>query len=288
MDNPDELDLDDDLYSDDQAETRNNDITTDTTTATMAATMGFTSFGGAPKHSYSNPSPSSHHPPTKKRRFNPYADDAVIAGPEKPAEDDSEQFYEEEDESTSKTNSIQFTAYEGQLHSTINTTTSSKPNPRHDADYPADAINHDDEIDYDDNDYDELAAGVDNHDFALDTTAGADATFESDDMPSSSVGTPQAQAQTQTQVLPGISTALPARGGGRGAGAGFGSGGRGAPPGRNPTWYVDYYDPSSNANPWEALEERLGMSAVGRWLSPRGKGNGSGNGSGSGGAAAAG
>lgn len=34
----------------------------------------------------------------------------------------------------------------------------------------------------------------------------------------------------------------------------------------NPNWYIDYYDPSSNANPWERLEKRKGLEPVGSWL----------------------
>lgn len=34
----------------------------------------------------------------------------------------------------------------------------------------------------------------------------------------------------------------------------------------NPLWYVDYYDPSSNQNPWERLEQAKGITPVGPWL----------------------
>lgn len=52
------------------------------------------------------------------------------------------------------------------------------------------------------------------------------------------------------------------RGGGRGGHAGNNN------HTRDPTkpWYTDYYDPSSNENPWERLEEQRGMEAVGVWL----------------------
>lgn len=36
--------------------------------------------------------------------------------------------------------------------------------------------------------------------------------------------------------------------------------------GMNPLWYVDYYDPSSNQNPWERLEQAKGLAPVGPWL----------------------
>jgi len=34
----------------------------------------------------------------------------------------------------------------------------------------------------------------------------------------------------------------------------------------NPLWYVDYYDPSSNQNPWERLEQAKGLASIGSWL----------------------
>jgi len=44
---------------------------------------------------------------------------------------------------------------------------------------------------------------------------------------------------------------------------------------RNELWYVDYYDPSFNENPWKALERERGLPEVGSWLQrPRGEGQG--------------
>lgn len=34
----------------------------------------------------------------------------------------------------------------------------------------------------------------------------------------------------------------------------------------NPLWYIDYYDPASNENPWEGMERFKGLAAVGSWL----------------------
>lgn len=34
-------------------------------------------------------------------------------------------------------------------------------------------------------------------------------------------------------------------------------------------WWVGYYDPTSNENPWEILERKGGLEAIGAWL-PRG------------------
>lgn len=64
--------------------------------------------------------------------------------------------------------------------------------------------------------------------------------------------------------------------GGRGGGRGGGHGGNNHD--RDPTklWYIDYYDPSSNENPWESLEQRRGMEAVGLWLPSRSGGGGRG------------
>lgn len=38
-------------------------------------------------------------------------------------------------------------------------------------------------------------------------------------------------------------------------------------------WWTDYYDPSSNENPWEWLEKARGLEPAGSWL-PRGHGGG--------------
>ena len=83
------------------------------------------------------------------------------------------------------------------------------------------------------------------------------------------------------------------RGGNRGGSArGSGGGGHGhvghGGHAHNPTWYVDYYDASFNQNPWEALEKRLGLQAVGSWLARRVGGHVSaGTGAGAGGESAA-
>ncbi|KAL2129979.1 hypothetical protein VTI74DRAFT_7048 [Chaetomium olivicolor] len=56
------------------------------------------------------------------------------------------------------------------------------------------------------------------------------------------------------------------RGGGRGGGTGRGGHGHGHGHGMNPNWYIDYYDPSSNENPWEGMEKYKGLEPVGTWL----------------------
>lgn len=51
------------------------------------------------------------------------------------------------------------------------------------------------------------------------------------------------------------------------AGSRAGGGGRAGSKGqRNELWYVDYYDPSFNENPWKQLEKELGLPSVGTWL----------------------
>lgn len=44
---------------------------------------------------------------------------------------------------------------------------------------------------------------------------------------------------------------------------------RSQPHGTRDTWYVGYYDPMSNENPWERLEKARGLEPQGTWL-PRG------------------
>lgn len=41
---------------------------------------------------------------------------------------------------------------------------------------------------------------------------------------------------------------------------------------RNPRWYVDYYDPSFNENPWRKLERDMGLEPLGRWPNSQGAG----------------
>lgn len=41
---------------------------------------------------------------------------------------------------------------------------------------------------------------------------------------------------------------------------------------RNPTWYIGYYDPSFNENPWAKLEQEKGLETLGRWPERQGVG----------------
>lgn len=57
---------------------------------------------------------------------------------------------------------------------------------------------------------------------------------------------------------------------GRGPGSDVGSVTSSSRPGqrgqRNELWYIDYYDPSFNENPWARLEEQKGLKTTGSWL----------------------
>ncbi|KAK5660727.1 hypothetical protein OQA88_12092 [Cercophora sp. LCS_1] len=41
-------------------------------------------------------------------------------------------------------------------------------------------------------------------------------------------------------------------------------------PHNNKEWYLDYYDPSSNTNPWDRLEQNLGLSSLSTTWLPNG------------------
>ncbi len=57
----------------------------------------------------------------------------------------------------------------------------------------------------------------------------------------------------------------PGRGGLRHRGGRGGGRGGYAAPGRS-QWWLDYYDPTSNQNPWERLEQSRGIESKGTWL----------------------
>ncbi|KAK3344332.1 hypothetical protein B0T25DRAFT_323933 [Lasiosphaeria hispida] len=81
---------------------------------------------------------------------------------------------------------------------------------------------------------------------------------------------PQDPQAMSPPVIPGpeFDSARGGRGGlGRGGRGGGGRGGFGHDTGRQ--WWTDYYDPSSNENPWERLEQTRGLEPVGTWLASR-------------------
>ncbi|KAK4042008.1 hypothetical protein C8A01DRAFT_14329 [Parachaetomium inaequale] len=206
--NPDEIDLFDDDDFNESNESNDIQVAED---PAMAAVLGFTSFGGTkPTDDDDNGNDGSR--PSKKRRFNPHSDNAVIATDEPPL-------------------------------------IKGKPQP------PKDEITYSDS---------------DNNDFELDVTARP-AEFDSDAPPTpSGTSTPALAAASQSQPTgtrpQNGRGAQSGRGGNRGGGGARGGGaGRGGP--HNPLWYVDYYDASSNENPWEGMEKFKGLEAVGTWLS---------------------
>lgn len=71
---------------------------------------------------------------------------------------------------------------------------------------------------------------------------------------------------TQTQSNPSLPARPPANASQQHRGAGRHQG-------RERDWWTNYYDPSSNENPWEILERKEGLEPVGSWL-PRGHARG--------------
>ncbi|KAK3304071.1 uncharacterized protein B0T15DRAFT_229023 [Chaetomium strumarium] len=210
----------------------------------MAATLGFVSFGAQ----------DNDLRPAKKRRFNPQSGSAIIA-------DDASRSMEATAESTSTLAGY----HKAQLPSSKRT----KPATT-------------DEITYSDSD-DGTGKGdnanKNDDDFELDLDPGAppspSAEGTSTRTPAAAVGAVDAGGPTPTSASASASTSGPfqpsargGRGGGRGGGVrdgGAGGGGGGA----NPQWYIDYYDPSSNENPWEGMEKFKGLEPVGTWLPSR-------------------
>ncbi|KAK3314663.1 hypothetical protein B0H66DRAFT_317411 [Apodospora peruviana] len=65
---------------------------------------------------------------------------------------------------------------------------------------------------------------------------------------------------------PGVHDPSSHNSGGGGRGGRSARGGRGGGHSVNRQWYLDYYDPSFNENPWERLEQAKGLAPVGSWL----------------------
>ncbi|OIW27214.1 hypothetical protein CONLIGDRAFT_418246 [Coniochaeta ligniaria NRRL 30616] len=203
--------------------------------AAMAAMMGFTSFG-APKP-----------PPSKKRRYNPRADAATAADSDP---DESEPWGTGANtlpllpRSVVRGGGVGETAMEG-----------------------GGEAEQGGEIDL----------GLEGSDAAGDEGAGRGAGGDDEDPAPRYIDTSRSPVRTggdETASAPSAAASgyggyQPA--GGRG-GRGGGGGGAG-PPGGKRIWWTDYYDPSSNENPWEGLEKARGLEPVGSWL-PRGHGGG--------------
>lgn len=263
--NPDEIDLSDSDFFSNPSSNQNHetpDADPDADAALMASTLGFTSFG---TQYHPDPAEEDSNRPSKKRRFNPQSDNAVIAGPipHHSSVDQGETFYEGEDGESI------LTAYKAQ-HSQPSGGKKPKPKRKPNFDDQAyvddDDPNEDDDEDFDENSGSEIAASRPRR---------------------SRSATPLSERVTHPGGRGGDRGA---RGGARGV-RGGGRGGRGGSYGNanananaeaskwgapNPNWYVDYYDISSNVNPWEALERARGLAPVGTWLTAGAAGVGAG------------
>ncbi|KAL2265248.1 hypothetical protein VTJ83DRAFT_6348 [Remersonia thermophila] len=208
--NPDEIDL----VDDDQAGDFEVAVDPD-----MAATMGFTSFGGTKPTFGNDNSPAAggdddddKSRPSKKRRFNPHADDAIIAPPVP-----------------------QDTVAAQRAQSNPG-----NPGPQGKGQQtPRDEISHAPDSDF------ELDVSAAEAGSGYEPEPGA----ERKQPPDSGRSTPASRAAGDGH-MPARGSTLPARGG----------------RGHNPLWYVDYYDPSFNENPWEGMEKFKGLEPVGTYL----------------------
>lgn len=241
--NPDEIDLfEDDLYNNSSNNEESNNELEVAEDTTMAETLGFTSFGGT--------RPIDDHDDNKRRRFNPHLDNAVIA---------------------TTNEEPQLTAYRAQAH----------PNKRQKLSAsPRDEITYSDSDDYASTNTNTNAANNNG------TPTGAPSGHPPDShYPSQQQRPPTGPRRGNYSPRGGN------RGGGNWGGGGRGGGynsnynssynnnynnnnnrnnnnssNRGGGP-VNPLWYVEYYDPASNENPWEGMEKYKRLPPVGTWLS---------------------
>lgn len=94
----------------------------------------------------------------------------------------------------------------------------------------------------------------------------APGTLPAQPIPEGNTETEAQPAATQIQPNPSLPAKPPASAPQQHRGAGRHQG-------RERDWWTDYYDPSSNENPWELLERKGGLEPVGSWL-PRGHARG--------------
>ncbi|KAL1842425.1 hypothetical protein VTJ49DRAFT_5273 [Mycothermus thermophilus] len=212
--NPDEINLVDDDQEGDYEVAIDPD---------MAATMGFTSFGGT-KPAADNNSPddadgNDESRPSKKRRFNPHADDAIIAPPVP--------------EDVVSANRAQANKAKGK----------GKQKSKDDISYS----DSDFELDLND-------SGTPSRASHLAATLVSNPPGTVKKTTDSGRNTPASQARDKFKPLPTRDGRRPNQGS------------FSAPAGHNPLWYVDYYDPSFNENPWEGMEKFKGLEPVGTFL----------------------
>ncbi|TPX17144.1 uncharacterized protein E0L32_003262 [Thyridium curvatum] len=219
----------------------------DATSAAMAAMMGFSSFGAQDR-------------PSKKRRFNPRADAATGTGrqgplPPPPAGTGA---------NSAPLGPARHYSSNLPLH----------PTPRDDDDDDDDderqpqyidtsrPVGHEEPADPEEEA--RFQAQIDAIVAAGNATYGSVAPPPSSS--SASLSAPAPAPGLDGGPLPAAATA-PARvpgGPGRGGAGGRGGHRHGAGPGGD--WWIGYYDPSSNENPWARLEGQLGLQAHGSWL----------------------
>jgi hypothetical protein len=139
-----------------------------------------------------------------------------------------------------------------------------------------------DEITYSDSDDgnaqgDKAKNDDDDFELDLDPEAPPSPSAKVTSTPTAAVVAEEASKPTSASASASASTSTPfptsahgGRGGGRGGCERSGErGGGGGGGGMNPQWYIDYYDPSSNENPWEGMEKFKGLEPVGTWLASR-------------------
>ena len=225
------MDSTDDPSSDQEAES-----------AAMAAMMGFTSFGS-----------QASARPSKKRRYNPRAD-AVADGDGGVGDDD-----EDDDEWGTGANTLPL------MPRTVRARGADEARMEGHGGGRAEGGGG--------NDQDEDASGgqgrgKDTGEGGRDAGGEAGAGVGEEDPAPQYIDTSRSPIRTEDDEM---AASLPVVGAGfgehRSAGQGGRDGGHGGAAKR--IWWTDYYDPSSNENPWEALEKARGLEAVGSWL-PRG------------------
>ena len=206
--------------------------------AAMAAAMGFSSFGSTER-------------PSKKRRFNSHAD-AVVSGT-LPAAPGSLPARPPQPARLTGANNLP-------LH---------PRGPPRGRGQPAQGSGNADEIDL---------GGDDESDGGADASADVprDGTAEDgDDRAPQYIDTSRepgayedlgGSSEPQGQEWAGAGgPGAPERGGFRHRGGRGGGRGGYAASGRS-QWWLDYYDPSSNENPWQRLEQSRGIESKGEWL----------------------
>ncbi|KAI1095286.1 hypothetical protein F5B19DRAFT_338845 [Rostrohypoxylon terebratum] len=216
-------------------------------TAAMAEAMGFSSFGAQNAN--------------KRRKFNPRADEAVVAstsaiplhqtGVIKEAKSGSNATplgvrARNEDEIDLGEDGDQSGAPQSEAHRGLNNDSSDQPGPQYmDTSRPPTAIVTDSTDDVQSKI--DIITGAPSHQWEAQSSS-----FSNDSGASYRDGYSRGHRGNR------------GRGQGRGRGRGRGGGGQGHEPGHK--WWEGYYDPSTNTNPWESLEKAGNLEPVGNWM----------------------